>query len=155
MFGEKLKQIIVNDRKRLHSKRQTAQTLEPFFRITISVNDDPDKLRVLPLLTPDMRDKVHLFLVGNCEMPMPTNTLAERAAFRQKIADELPAYAWWLLNKFEIPDKLRCQRFGIRSAASDLVSETIRRHTRRKTASYHRLCEMEWPQSMGTTAARA
>ena len=115
MFGEKLKQIVVNDTQRLHPKRETAQMLQPFFRLTISVNDDPDKLRVLPLLTPDMKDKVQLFKVVAAPMPMSTMTLPERAAFRETVAAELPAYAWWLLNEFTVPAEMQGERFGVKS----------------------------------------
>jgi hypothetical protein len=93
----------------------TALNLELFIRMSISVNDDPDKIRVLPLLTPDMKDKVHLFLVRQAQMPMPTRTGDERLAFKQKIADELPAFLWWLLNEFEIPEDKREDRMGVKS----------------------------------------
>ncbi len=116
-FGEMLKQLIVNDTQRLHRKREDAMVVSPFFRTTISINDDPDKMRVLPLLTPDMKDKVHLFLISDsaaAPLPMPTNTLDERAAFRRTIGEQLAAYAWWLLHVFEIPEALRSVRFGVR-----------------------------------------
>lgn len=113
-FGEMLKQLVVNDTQRLHRKREDAIVVSPFFRTTISINDDPDKMRVLPLLTPDMKDKVSLFLISPHALPLPTNTLAERAAFRDAIASELGAYAWWLLNVFEIPEALRSVRFGVK-----------------------------------------
>lgn len=113
-FGEQLKQLVVNDTQRLHRKREDAIVVSPFFRTTISVNDDPDKMRVLPLLTPDIKDKVHLFLISPAPLPMPTTTLAERSAFRAAIAAELPAYAWWLLNEYVIPERLRSGRFGVK-----------------------------------------
>ncbi len=113
-FGEQLKQLVVNDTQRLHEKRENALTLSPFFRTTISINDDPDKMRVLPLLTPDMKDKLMLFLVSPAPLPMPTTTLDERAAFRARVAEELPAYAWWLLNEFQIPEDYKSARFGVR-----------------------------------------
>jgi hypothetical protein len=85
-FGEMLKQLVVNDTQRLHRKREDAMVVSPFFRTSISINDDPDKMRVLPLLTPDMKDKVNLFLVSSRPLPMPTTTLDERAEFRRVIA---------------------------------------------------------------------
>jgi hypothetical protein len=128
-FGEMLKQLVVNDTQRLHRKREDAMVVAPFFRVTLSINDDPDKMRVLPLLTPDMKDKVNLFLISTSSLPMPTATLDERAAFRTKLAGELPAYAWWLLNTFSIPDALRSVRFGVRewlhpSLAMELFDDT-------------------------------
>lgn len=113
-FGEMLKQLIVNDTQRLHRKRADAIVVSPFFRTTISINDDPDKLRVLPLLTPDMKDKLMIFLVSPAPLPMPTGRLDERAAFRAKLADELPAYAWWLLNEHKIDERMESVRFGVK-----------------------------------------
>lgn len=114
-FGERLKQTVISDKKRIHTKRKTALNLEPFYRMSISVNDDPDKIRVLPLLTPDMKDKVHLFLVRRSPMPMSTQTLDERIAFKSQIASELPAYLWWLLHEFAIPEDIREERMGVTS----------------------------------------
>jgi hypothetical protein len=113
-FGEMIKQIVVNDTQRLHAKREDALTVSPFWRLTISVNDDPDKMRVLPLLTPDLKDKIMLFHVGQKELPMPTTTLEERAAFRAAVAAELPAYAHWLLHEHVIAEEISATRFGVR-----------------------------------------
>lgn len=113
-FGEMLKQLVVNDTQRLHRKREDAMTVSPFWRVTISINDDPDKMRVLPLLTPDMKDKVNLFLISSAPLPLPTTTLEERATFRRVIAEQLPAYAHWLLRTFVIDDSKASVRFGVR-----------------------------------------
>jgi hypothetical protein len=114
-FGEMLKQLVVNDTQRLHRKREDAMVVSPFFRTTISINDDPDKMRVLPLLTPDMKDKVNLFLISTSSAA-DADEYAGRAGgvSGELIAEELPAYAWWLLNVFEIPEALRSVRFGVR-----------------------------------------
>jgi hypothetical protein len=126
-FGEMLKQLVVNDTQRLHRKREDALVVSPFFRVTISINDDPDKMRVLPLLTPDMKDKVMLFMVSTAPLPMPTSTLAERSDFRRVVAEQLPAYAWWLLNEFEVAHP--SVRFGVAeyhhpSLAMELFDDT-------------------------------
>jgi len=113
-FGEMVKGIVVNDTTRLHRKREDALTGSPFWRLTISINDDPDKMRVLPMLTPDMKDKLFLFHIHKNALPMPTVTLEERAAFRAKIAAELPAYLHYLLEEHVIPEKLVGGRFGVK-----------------------------------------
>jgi hypothetical protein len=115
LFGERVKKLVSADRQRLHAKRADAQMVAPFFRVTITINNDPDKMRMLFLLTPDMRDKVMLFLVSDAPLPMPTKSLEERAAFRAKILEELPAYGHWLLNEFVVPEKLEKGRFGVAS----------------------------------------
>ena len=124
---------MVNDTQRLHRKGQEALVVSAFHRVTISVNDDPDKLRVLPLLTPDLKEKVHLFAVSDAPLPMPTTTLEERCAFRDRISNELPAYAHWLLNEFSIPLPIRSDRFGVAAwshppLALDLFDDTPAAH---------------------------
>lgn len=113
-FGEMIKGIVVNDTSRLHRKREDEITGSPFWRLTISINDDPDKMRVLPMLTPDMKDKLMLFHIHKNPLPMPTTTIEERAAFRAKIAEELPFYLHWLLEEYEIPEKIVGGRFGVK-----------------------------------------
>jgi hypothetical protein len=118
LFGERVKKLVTADRQRLHAKREDARMVEPYLRMTLSINDDPDKMRLLFLLTPDIRDKVMLFKVSDLPLPMPTRTLDERKAFRDQVTSELPAYGWWLMNEFEIPPAIgegkEAERFGVK-----------------------------------------
>ncbi len=114
-FGDALKMLLVNDTQRLHRKNVDALTVEPFFRATLSANDDPDNMRALPLLTPPMRDKLLLFRVSSKPLPMPTATAEQRALFRRAINENLPGYLWWLLNAYQIPRALQSDRFGVRA----------------------------------------
>jgi hypothetical protein len=113
-FGEMIKAVVVNDMQRIHPKGKDAMDAAPFWRLTISVNDDPDKMRVLPLITPDIEDKLMIFKVESVPLPMPTGTLEERKAFREKISEELSAYAHWLINEWEVPEDIRADRFGVK-----------------------------------------
>lgn len=116
-FGEMLKGLMVNESQRLHGKRKDAVTVTPFWRITLSINDDPDKLRVLPPMEgDDMRAKIHLFRIGAGAKPLLAKTPEERPVWRDRVARELPAYLWWLLNVFKIPaDKVdEDGRMGVR-----------------------------------------
>lgn len=113
-FGEMWKQLIVADTFRLHRKREDAVTVCPFFRSSISVNDDPDKMRVLPLLTPDMREKVMLFEVNDEPIPFPLATMEERAAFVELMRSQMPAFAYWLLHEFALPTAFFHKRYGVK-----------------------------------------
>lgn len=107
LLSEKIKQIVANDIQRLRRMREDPLTVSPYWRMSISINDDPDKMRSLPLITPDFSDKVLMFYVSKQEpLPMPTHTLDERRAFREAIANEMPAFAYWLMHEFEIPADL-------------------------------------------------
>ena len=71
--------------------------------MTISLNDDPEALLVLPPLDDHIEDKIILLRASRFDLPMPTGTTAERGAFWDQLISELPAYVHWLLNDFEIP----------------------------------------------------
>lgn len=113
-FGEMWKQLIVADTFRLHRKREDAVTVCPFFRSTISVNNDPDKMRVLPLLTPDMREKVMLFLVNDEPIPFSLSTMEERSRFVELMISQMPAFAYWLLHEFALPAEFFHKRYGVK-----------------------------------------
>lgn len=123
-FAEKIKGLVVNDTQRLHRKRADALTVSPFWRATLSVNDDPDKMRVLPMLTPDIRDKMMIFRCASKPLPMPTTTSEERRAFRDTLMGELPHFLHWLLHEYEVPAAMVSRRFGVKEFQHpDLVGE--------------------------------
>ena len=95
-----------------HAKGKPALTLKPFWRLTVSVNDDPESLLVLPLIREDLADKIMLFRIERQEMPMPTGTNAQRTAFWNQLMVELPH---WLhhVTQWEIPVELVADRFGV------------------------------------------
>jgi hypothetical protein len=118
-LAEQIKRIVANDTKRLRVMREDPTTVSPYWRLSISINNDPDKMRSLPLMTGDLRDKVLMFLVAKEEMPMPLRTIEEQHEFREAIAREMPAYADWLLNEWEVPAELMVYPEGHAMAGQD------------------------------------
>ena len=112
-FGAALKNITVNDTQRFHQKNREALTLTPFWRLSISVNEEPENLMVLPPIDDSIRDKLILLKVQKKEMPLPTETPEERKVFWNTLIKQLPAFVYWLVNEWEIPEELRSQRFGV------------------------------------------
>lgn len=120
-LAERMKQIVANEQQRLRMMRGDPLTVFPFWRLTQSINDDPDKMRSLPLITRDFVDKILLFLVLAHGMPMPTDTPEEEEAFRNAVAAEMPAFAKFIDEEWEIPQELLryddgrpATRFGFR-----------------------------------------
>jgi hypothetical protein len=111
-FGARLKDIAVNASRRLHRKHAEALTVIPFQRLLISLNNEPERLLVLPPMDSDIEDKMMLLMVEKHEMPMPTNTPKAMAAFWAAVDAELPAFVDFLKN-WEIPPNLVSNRFGI------------------------------------------
>ena len=111
-FGARVKEITVNTGASCHGKGRQALSLKPFWRVSISLNDEPENLMVLPPLDESLVDKIILFRASRCAMPMPTNTTEERDAFMAALRGELAAFIGWLLA-WEIPAALASPRFGI------------------------------------------
>jgi hypothetical protein len=111
-FGAQLKNITVVDWQRCHAKNRVAISLAPFWRLSITVNDEPENLMVLPPIDDSIEDKLILLRASKFRMPMPTTTLKQRKAFWRRLVDELPAFLNFLLE-WEIPRKLTSERFGI------------------------------------------
>lgn len=120
-LSENIKTLVVNRMHRLRIMKVDPVTVMPFWRLSISLNNDPDKMRSFPMLTGDFKDKVLMLLVAKRPLPMPSRTNEEQEAFAAAIAAQLPAYAYWLMNDFKIPERLlvddngeEATRFGFR-----------------------------------------
>ena len=111
-FGTHLKSITVNEWQRCHAKYRVPISLPPFWRLSITVNNEPENLMVLPPIDDSIEDKLIILRASKFPMPMPTATLAQRRAFWQRLIDELPAFVDFLL-RWEIPSHLISERFGI------------------------------------------
>jgi hypothetical protein len=111
-FGARIKDFTVNQVQSCHGKNREALSLTPFWRVSVSMNSEPENLLVMPPLDESLRDKIILLLVRKGLMPMPTFTDEERAAFWKALTAELPAFLHHL-TQWEIPQELKSQRFGI------------------------------------------
>ncbi len=112
VFGEQVKNFVISDVERVHKKGRDAVTLSLFRRLTISANDNPERSKVLPPVSSDLKDKLILLLAQASPFPMPAGTDEERRAFAATIRAELPAFCAFLLG-FTIPPDLRSRRFGV------------------------------------------
>ena len=113
-FGSSIKNFCVNETHRLHDKgRRAVNGLTPFWRVTITVNDEPENLMVLPPLDNSIEDKLVLLKAFKRPMPMPTDSNEERRQFWQTLQSDLPAFVDFLMT-WTIPEPLRSSRFGIR-----------------------------------------
>jgi hypothetical protein len=73
-FGAYLKQFTANEGVQHHAKNRQAMTLKPFWRVSISCNDEPESLMILPPIDESLSDKVIIFQAKKKPMPMPTQT---------------------------------------------------------------------------------
>jgi len=125
-FGERIKEVVANDTTRLHKKNRDAVTISPFWRLSITLNDDPQKLRCLPPLTDDLAEKIILLQAK----PAPKfwarfgEATDPRKAFRDAIESELPAFADYLLS-MPVPPALQGRRYGVASYVPEEIGQAI------------------------------
>jgi hypothetical protein len=110
-FGAKLKTHTVGASvKDLHAKGKEAMHMKPWWRITITLNDGPESLMVLPPLDENLADKLILLRAKSFDFPMPISTPAERERFERALHSEIPAFIDWLLNIYELPEAFADRR---------------------------------------------
>ena len=125
-FASQLKVVTVSTQCVSCNRKQRHQIhLPTWWRVSVSVNDDPEAIRVLPPLDDHVADKIIILRASKKEMPMPTRTLAEQEAFREKIIEELPAFLFWLLEEFEVPESLHDSRYGVRAFHHPYICEIL------------------------------
>jgi hypothetical protein len=113
-FGAHLKQFTANEAVQHHAKGRPAMTLNPFWRVSVSLNDEPENLAIIPPIDDSLSDKIILCKVFRRELPMPTRTDEERTAFRARVGQDMHGYLHYLLN-MKIPPDLIHPRYGVKS----------------------------------------
>jgi hypothetical protein len=112
-MASRIKEITANANQKCSTKHRESIQLDPIWRITISLNNEPDRIMVLPPIAPDIADKLMLLKVNRQDMPMPAATDEEKQAFRRAISAEMPGFVHWL-EGWRIPNELVEPRYGIR-----------------------------------------
>jgi Bifunctional DNA primase/polymerase, N-terminal len=111
-LGANIKNVAADTFHSCHPKYRKAIQLPPFWRLTMSLNEEPENLMTLPPLDDSLEDK---FIILRCEkhpMPLPTQKPEQREHFMTALKQELPAFVNFLL-RYQIPDNLRSERYGV------------------------------------------
>lgn len=111
-FGAKLKSAVAGQEANAHPKGGKAFTIEPFWRISITLNDEPESLMVLPPIDSDLVDKVLLLKASRATFPWPSKELPTRQSYWEALVAEVPHYLHALLH-WKIPDDLQDLRYGV------------------------------------------
>ena len=91
--------------KGLHAKGRDEINISPWWRITISLNDAPEAMMILPPLNEDIADKIILLRASRFDFPEPIQSSDDKDRFAAKIRSEIPAFLYWLLNVYQIPEE--------------------------------------------------
>lgn len=111
-FGTMIKTITANETQPCFTKGAEAITLKPFWRLSITMNEEPEDLMVLPPFEDGIDDKIILLKAKRSTMPMPTDDADERATFWSALMAEIPAFLAFLTD-WQIPNGVKDSRWGI------------------------------------------
>lgn len=124
-LGAAVKGIVANEAHSCHRKKCTPITLRPFWRLTLTLNDEPEALLVLPPLDEHVADKILLLRASRFPLPMPTTTKDERAGFWRCLMGELPAFLHFLLHEYQPPDAFRDARYVVAAWHHPALTEAL------------------------------
>lgn len=123
VFGARIKDFTVNSLHSYHTKGKDAICLTPFWRLSISLNEETENLQILPPLDASIKDKLMLFRCSKAHLDFPADDHNGFKFWQDKIVKELPAFLFWLKH-WQIPADMQDQRFGVKAYhAADLVEE--------------------------------
>jgi hypothetical protein len=111
-FGASIKQLVAETRQRMHAKGKDALTLEPFWRVSMSLNDDQESIMCLPPISDSVRDKMMVFKVTRADI-LPGDLGDDRKRFSDALWSELPGLLHYLATEHLIKPDIRKGRFGI------------------------------------------
>lgn len=111
-FGSAIKNFTVNTGQRLHAKGKNAIVVDSSHWLSMSLNDDMESLQVLPPIDPSLQDKIQLFRTGKAFVK-DVWPLKGNADLEIKIAEEIPAFLYYLLNEHQVPNELVDPRMGV------------------------------------------
>lgn len=123
-FGANIKSLLYEEVSRCNAKGKQALSLTPFWRLSISVNDDSEYITLLPPLDGSTRDKFILLRCSRASFPYGSDDLDGRRKYRQAISGELPGFLWWL-KTWKIPKDLADRRTGITHYANPELAQKL------------------------------
>jgi hypothetical protein len=124
-FGSFIKQMVANEVIGCHGKHREGISLQPIWRLSITLNDEPENLMILPPLDESLADKIILFRAFKRPMPMPTDTLEQMSLFWIQLMKELPAFMHFIRREWKIPAELQDQRYGVRHYHHPILVQAI------------------------------
>jgi hypothetical protein len=127
-FAANIKTILAGRDQNCHAKNREALTLQPNWRMTLTLNDDPERLLVLPPFDTDVKDKIIALKVSKVPMPMPTGTVEADTAFWEQLVCELPAFLYFI-DHYQVPAQLQDSRYGVWAYQHPGIVEKIQETT--------------------------
>jgi hypothetical protein len=110
-FAINIKQFVADDDVTDHAKGKNLRSANAFRRISLSCNEEPKYLNIIPPIDPSLEDKIIILRAFKGGIPEDYGDPKTQKAYREKIAFELPAFLHYLMH-LKIDPKYK-GRFGV------------------------------------------
>lgn len=125
-FGAAIKEIVANPEAQIRGLWKSGITLLPFVRLTLSLNDNPLALLVLPEMDEDVSDKIMLLRARKVVFPWPSKRFPDKYSYGKTLVAEIPTMLWHL-KRWNIHESIRDERYGVTSfKAPELIREVAK-----------------------------
>ena len=123
---ERLKKVVVADEYPFHAKYVNGRSARPIWRTTLSANDDSESIGVLPPPSASFSDKVSYLRCYAPAKPYHDGSDEARREYWRRMMEALPAFLY-IVDNFEVPEKMRSSRFYVGEFHHPEVIEMIER----------------------------
>lgn len=120
-----IKKFCVNQSLSFNAKYSEAISLDPYRRLTISLNDDAESLRVLPDLTENSADKLMILHAFGKPFHGDGTSFDCFGDWWKVVLCELPALIYDLINNFKIPGELQDRHYRVVSYHNEDLVEAL------------------------------
>jgi hypothetical protein len=118
-LGEQIKQITVVENWSVQKKGQDSCNFNTYKRATMTINNEPEKIAVLPPLDRDLKDKIALLLCAKGKLH------EERPKNMSEMTNELPAFIYACL-KLKVPSWMDThERYGVAAIHHPALMEIL------------------------------
>jgi hypothetical protein len=113
-FPAGVKAAVANVWIAIHPKGRRQINLPTYRRMSITLNWEEKALRILSDLAKSDADKILMLNFEDSGRYAPDGKGGlHYSEWKNKIASSLPAFKYWLLNEFKLPDEMVHQRYGV------------------------------------------
>lgn len=122
-FGAAVKDLCVNPEQRVRGHYKGGMTLHTYLRLSMTLNDNPQALLVLPQMDSDVADKIMLLNAHVADLPFPSERFPTMHDYAFALRAELP-YFLYHLKRWKAPKEIYDRRYGVVSYKNaDLIDK--------------------------------
>lgn len=143
-FGSAIKGFTVNTAQRVHGKGDNGFSVDSSHWMTMSVNDEPENLGILPPLEHSIVDKLMLLwcrVAINDEWP---GNKQEIDRLHHAVVDQMPAFIHYLTESHKIRGEIAHERYGVKAFLHQELVDRINGMSPEAELEY--LIDVNWSQ---------